>query len=252
MEQGATNINDSFFQGSYKELWKKIIPPGLTEAECDFIEEITGIKPGENVLDIMCGYGRHALQLGRRGYRVFAFDNVPDYVAEINLAAEKEALDVKAIKAGALEVELPETYKAAILMGNSFAFFTKADTIFLLKKIAAHLDEGGMMIINSYMIAEIAMRHFKQKEWSEIDGYKYLMNYTFHFHPSRIESEHTVIMPDGKIEELKGIDYIFSINELEEMFTESGFQLTDIFATPRKRKFKMGDNVSYLVIQKIA
>lgn len=227
-----------------------MVPPGLTEAECDFIEEMTSIKAGDKVLDIMCGFGRHALQLGHRGYEVFAFDNAADYIAEIDSAVEKDSLPVKAVAAGALEIELPSTYKAAILMGNSFAFFNKADTISLLKKIAAHLVPEGIMIINSYMIAEIAMRHFKQREWSEFDGYKYLMNYTFQFNPNRIESEHTVITPAGKIEEIKGIDYIFSINELEEMFRQSGFRINEIYATPRKRKFKMGDNVSYLVIQK--
>ncbi len=52
------NINNNFFEGSYKEVWRKIIPPGLTEAEVDFIIEVAGLKPKDSVLDLMCGYGR--------------------------------------------------------------------------------------------------------------------------------------------------------------------------------------------------
>lgn len=251
MEGGTTNINDVFFEGSYKDLWRKINPPALSEAECDFIEEMTGLQRGENVLDVMCGFGRHALPLARRGYRVHAVDNAKDYIEEIKTIASQESLPLVAETVGALEATFPDQYKAAIIMGNSFAFFNKSDTVLLLKKIAAHLSTNGVLVINSYMIAEIAMRHYQQRQWSQVEDFKYLLEYTFCFRPNRIESEHTVIMPNGAVEVIKGIDYIFSLNELEQMFTEAGFRLLDVYATPRKRKFKMGDYVSYLVVEKM-
>lgn len=202
------------------------------------------------MLDVMCGYGRHSLEMARRGYNVLAIDNAKDYVDEINVLATQEALPVKAVAEGILEAALQGLYKAAICMGNSFAFFNKADTILLLKKIADHLQPGGILVINSYMIAEIAYKHFKQREWNQYGDYKYLIYYTFHFHPNRVESEHTIITPDGTLEVIKGIDYIFSINELEEMFALSGFRLKEIFSTPKKRKFHLGDGMSYLVVEK--
>ena len=97
----------------------------------------------------------------------------------------------------------------------------------------------------------LAIRHFKQREWTQLDDYKYLLDYAFYFRPNRIESEHTIITPAGSVEVIKGVDYIYSINELEEMFLEAGLTLTEIYATPKKRKFKMGDNVSYLVMKKL-
>src|SRR4051812_841821 len=60
IQDSTVNINNVFFKGSYKHAWKKIIPPGLTEAEVDFIEEMCGIKNSGHVLDLMCGYGRHS------------------------------------------------------------------------------------------------------------------------------------------------------------------------------------------------
>lgn len=251
MENKPANINDVFFADSYKEVWRKLIPPGLSEAECSFIEEAAALQKGDAVLDIMCGYGRHALELGRLGCRVFAIDNAKDYIEEIKTAAAQQALPVQAETGGVLEAEFPGLYKAVIIMGNSFAFFNKSDAIFLLKKIAAHLEASGRLIINSYMIAEIAIRHFRQHEWSKIDDYKYLLDYTFCFRPNRIESEHTIITPTGVVEVIKGIDYIYSINELEDMFLQAGLRLLEIYATPRKRKFRMGDNTSYLVVEKM-
>ena len=250
MTSQQTNINDRFFEGIYKEVWRKLIPPGLSEAECSFIEDVAQLEKNDKVLDLMCGYGRHALELGRRGYQVTAIDNSQAYVDEINTHVATENLPVKAIASGALEASLDQTYKAAICMGNSFAFFNREEATALLQKIASQLTAGGIFILNTWMIAEIAIKHFQEREWYYVDDYKYLLDYRFHFLPNRIESEHTLIAPNGTAEVLQGVDYIFTLQELENMFQAAGLQLKNIYSTPRKKPFRMGDNKAYLVIGK--
>jgi SAM-dependent methyltransferase len=245
-----TNINDRFFEGHYKEVWRKLIPPGLSEAECLFIEDVANLKKDDNVLDLMCGYGRHALELGRRGYQVTAIDNLQAYIEEINTIATTESLPVSATVSGALEASLDQTFKAAICMGNSFAFFNQEDATALLQKIASHLAPGGIFILNTWMIAEIAIKHFQEREWYYVDDYKYLLDYRFHLLPNRIESEHTLIAPDGTVEVIQGVDYIFTLQELDTMLHTAGLQLKNIYSTPRKKPFRMGDNKAYIVIEK--
>lgn len=244
------NINDSFFKGHYKEVWRRLIPPGLSEAECDFIEQTCGLQKGDAVLDMMCGYGRHALELARRGYAVTAVDNLQEYVEEINSVRVLESLPVEAVADGILQATLSQSYKSIICMGNSFAFFNKEEARFLLQKISAHLHEQGVFILNSWMIAEIAIRHFKEKDWLKVDGYKYLLEYQFAFFPARIESEHTVISPEGEVEVIHGVDYIFTLDELQELLNEAGLEISSLYSTPRKKPFAMGDSRIYIVIKK--
>ncbi len=61
MNTAAQNINTVFFDGLYKDVWRKIIPEGLTAAEVDFLMEMGRLEKESKVLDIMCGYGRHAI-----------------------------------------------------------------------------------------------------------------------------------------------------------------------------------------------
>jgi len=244
------NINDTFFEGIYKEVWRKLIPPGLSEAECEFIVDVAELKPTDRVLDLMCGYGRHAIPLSQQGMQLTALDIAEDYISEIKKTAKNQGLPIEAKTCSALDAKLSGSYKVILCMGNSFAFFDKDQAVQLLKKISAHLEDDGAFIINSWMIAEIAIRHFKEKEWCEVEGYKYMMDYRFQFHPNRIESEHTIVGRDGTVEVIHGVDYIFTLSELEAMFQEAGLTTRGLFSTPRKRPFRMGDNRVYIVVSK--
>ena len=247
----STNINNTFFKGIYKDAWKRSIPPGLTAAEVDFIQEISSLKDGDNILDIMCGYGRHSIELANRGINVTAVDNLETYIDEIKSKAKEHKLEIKTIQSDLLIVDLNnQLFDAAICMGNSFNFFDKEDATSILKNLSKHIKPRGTIIINSWMIAEIAIKHFQEKSWLEAGGFKFILDYTFLFHPSRIESEQTIIAPDETIETIKGIDYIFTLDELESMFQDAGFKTMALYSTPRKRKFRMGDTQIYIVAER--
>ncbi len=244
-------INDTFFNELYQKIWRKLIPPGLSEAECGLILDACNLQKGDRLLDLMCGYGRHTLPLARTGINITAIDNAAAYINEIKSTIATEQLPAEAIHATAIDADFLHQYKAVICMGNSFAFFDSESTRKLLRKIADHLVPGGMLIINSWMIAEIAIRHFKEREWINVDGFKYIMHYHFHFCPHRIESEHTIVAPDNTVETINGVDYILTLSELEKLFNEAGLYTKAVFSTPKKRPFKMGDNTVYLIIEKV-
>jgi SAM-dependent methyltransferase len=251
MSLTTDNINSSFFNGIYKDVWKKINNPGLTQAETEFILDVAMLTSGDKVLDLMCGYGRHSLLLGQNKICVTAVDNQPDYIAEINSETSIKNLPVKTVLADVLNYNPGEDFKAVICLGNSFAFFNEPDTKFLIDKIANCLQPGGIFLLNSWMIAEIAIRHFREKDWFYVGEYKYLLDYKFEFAPNRIESEQVIIGSDGFIETNKAIDYIFSLDDLNKMFKAVGMRIRDLYATPRKKKFKLGDSQIYIVVEKI-
>jgi len=250
MESSTENINNTFFKGLYKEIWKKLMHPGLSKAECDFIIDVAKLYKGDKVLDIMCGHGRHALELAKRGMLVYAVDNLSDYIDEINATAEKDNTSIQTAAVNILEADFPGGNKAVVCMGNSFAFFNREEASVLLQKIAESLNDDGVFIINSWMIAEIAIRHFEAKQYQEVDGFKYQIDNNFCFYPSRIESLHTVTNEDGRSEVIKGVDYIFTLSELDEMFSLAGLKTVSVFSTPRKRKFSLGDSSVYIVVRK--
>jgi SAM-dependent methyltransferase len=247
----SENVNNSFFDGYYKDIWRQFFPEKTTKAEVDFIVEEAKLKPGKYVLDIMCGYGRHSLELARREINVLAVDNLPDYIAEIKEKATTENLPVECICTDVLEMQVEREYDVVICMGNSLQFFNEEDTLQLLSNIAAHLNPGGKFFINTWSIAEIAIKNFKEKSWSRTGELLFLTESKFLFHPTRIETSSIIITDKGDREEKTGIDFIYSISELEAMLNKTGFQLKEIYSIPGKKKFTIGEPRAYIVAEKV-
>ena len=246
-----SNINDTFFDGAYKEIWKTIIPDELTVKEVDFMLPYFNLQAGSKVLDLMCGYGRHALALARKGIAVTAIDNLGDYINEIQDTATKENLPVKAVKATVIDYKADDIFDLAICMGNSLQFFNAEDASRLLTNISANLKTGAHLLINSWSIAEIALKEPGKKTWSQIGDFKFLTDSKYLFQPTRIEVESTIVSSDGTIEVKKGIDYIYSINEMEAMLNKAGFALKEVYSIPGRKKFTVGEPRAYLVAEKI-
>lgn len=247
----SENVNNSFFDGHYKDIWRHIFPEKTTLAETTWIINEGDLNPGDHVLDIMCGHGRHCLELGRRGIAVTAVDNLRDYVNEINNKAKVEKLVVHALCEDVLEMKLDQQYDAVICMGNSLQFFNEEQLLKLLSCISAHVKPGGMFFINTWSIAEIALTNFKEIGLSRFGDLLFQMESKLLYHPTRIEMKSLIITDSGEREEKTGIDFIYSISELEEMLYKTGFRLTKAYSIPGKKLFTAGEPRAYIVAEKI-
>lgn len=241
-------MSSSLFDGVYKELWRRIVPEALTQLELDLMMDTLALEPGKRLLDCMCGYGRHALGLARKGVAVTAIDNAAAYIDEIRNNAE--GLPLEAELASVEEFRPRHPYAAVSCMGNSISVLDREQTLAFFRMVANALEPGGRFMLNTWMITEIIAKKFKEKEWYQIREFKYLLDNEYLLQPTRVETRHTVIAPDGTTEEKNDTDYIFSIAEMEQMMNQAGMQLTDAFSTPRKRPWQLGDEYLYLVAQK--
>ena len=59
-----------------------------------------------------------------------------------------------------------------------------------------------------------------------------------------------IITDAGEREEKIGIDFIYSISEIEVMLKKTGFQLKEIYSIPGKKPFTIGEPRAYIVAER--
>jgi SAM-dependent methyltransferase len=245
-----SNINDSYFDGYYKDIWKKIIPEQLTVKEVDFMISYFKLLKADRILDLMCGYGRHSIALARRGMEVTAVDNLKEYIDDVREISIRENLNIDAVQANVISYRTAKTYDLAICMGNSLNFFPPEDIGVLFSNVYSHLKANAFFLINSWSIYEIASNTFKEESQSVIDDVQYFTKSNFLQSPPRIETESTIVQKSGQTEIKKSVDYIYSIPDIEGVLSKSGLKFVEAFSIPGKKVFIPGEPRVYILARK--
>lgn len=133
--------------------------------EVDHIVEHCELKPGDTVLDIGCGAGRHAIKLARKGMCVTAVDFVPELVQKGESAAKTEQLgNIRFIVDDCRTLDLNEKFDAVICLYDVIGTFAeKAENQRIADAISRHLKPGGRTLIsvmNMHLTARKAKNYF--------------------------------------------------------------------------------------------
>jgi SAM-dependent methyltransferase len=140
---------------AYSSQWFQVFMPlqseEMTAKEVAFLARQLPLPRYRRVLDLCCGYGRHALGLAALGYVVTGLDRDAEAIAEARRRAETAGLEVAWITGDMLEVgALPDTYDAIINMWQSLSYFDDATNATLLRAIHDRLTPGGRLVVDSF------------------------------------------------------------------------------------------------------
>ena len=83
---------DAFFSDFYLRAYADDERQGEAEVQALAAARLRGCPEGGDLLDVPCGFGRHAIPLARAGYRVVAVDRSPSLLAEARRRARRRAL----------------------------------------------------------------------------------------------------------------------------------------------------------------
>ena len=120
-----------------------------TVQEVDHVVAAVGLQPGDRVLDVGCGPGRHAHELARRGILVHGIDISARFV---ELAVEHAPPGATFERLDARQLGFDGEFDAAIcLCQGAFGLMTaNGDDRVVLERIAAALRPGGRLALSAF------------------------------------------------------------------------------------------------------
>lgn len=142
-----------------------------TENDVNELIEATDIKPGDHLLDLCCGQGRHSLELAKRGYvNIQGIDRSRYLIRLARKRAKALNLPTSFSEGDARHVRLKEnSIDCAFLMGNSFGYFEKEeDDIAVLNNLKRILKSNGKLVLD-IVDGTWMSQHFEPRSWEWID-----------------------------------------------------------------------------------
>ena len=136
-----------FFDASYVAQLREEKPPAQTRREVDFVLKALALEPGARILDVPCGYGRHAASLARRGFRVTAVDLSRAMIAEARRRFT-EGPRLAFVRRDMRRLAYRAEFDAVVNLYTSFGYFTAAENRAALRRLARALRPGGRLLID--------------------------------------------------------------------------------------------------------
>ncbi len=138
---------ERFFDAEYVARLRDEKPLQQTQAEVDFLMRSLRLPPGAQILDVPCGYGRHARELARRGFRVVGVDLSRAMIAE----ARRRFLEgprLRFLRRDMRRIAFRAEFDAVVNLYTSFGYFTPAQNEAALRRMARALRPGGLLLID--------------------------------------------------------------------------------------------------------
>ncbi len=216
-----------------------------TVGEVDFLVKALGLTGNETILDLACGYGRHSLELAKRGYRVIGIDITPDYVDDANKNAKQEHLQASFFCDDLRNLHYENEFDVVLNMADGAIGYLEndAENLRIFDVIAKALKHGGKSFID-VQSGDYANAHFPQRLWEA--GTHGLTLSAFNWNPD------TRICLYGQLDFSYGEPLVkpempygnptrlYTQREIEEIFRERGLEVyaayADINGVPASEK----------------
>lgn len=221
------------FDNFYGEDYLKIYGDDLerrTQAEVEFIDSTLNLRPGAKVLDLLCGYGRHAILLGKLNYQVVGIETSP-YLMDVGLKKIEEAKlkdKITLLKINPLEINFTNEFDAVINMYTSFGFYENDEQNFtLIQKSYNMLKPGGKFLLD-LVNRERVMSLQPTKNWEEKEGFFVLEAYNFDHLRGRAITRR-IILSNGLRKEGYISIRLYTLAELKNSLENVGFKVAKVY-----------------------
>ena len=207
-----------FFDDHAKEYMTNVFTKN-TASEVEFIIRELDLKPGQRVLDIGCGTGRHSIQLAKFGARMTGLDLSEGMLNKAREFAQKENVSIELIHCDAAEFQFPEQFDHAICLCEGALGLLGTDDdpstrdLVILQNVHRCLKPGALFILT------VLNGLKKVREHSQKD-----------IHAGRFDPVHLVsydrvpVKEEGKTKELTVREKGFAPAELIQLLTRAGFR----------------------------
>lgn len=154
----------TYFDERFISLYAPLLPEEQTRAEVAAVMEILGLPVGSQVLDLACGWGRHARELARAGLRVTALDGSE---ALLRHGADRGLDGVRWICADARELPLRPRFDGVLSLFSSLGYFQEdEEDVRVLRGAGRVLHPGGRLLVETMHRDQIA-REYAERDWWE-------------------------------------------------------------------------------------
>ena len=240
----------AWFVDLFDEDYLRTLPfltPQATQAEAEFVVNAMNLAPGAQVLDLGCGYGRHAMELAARGFHVVGLDLSTPLLVRGGEEAHRRGLTINFVRGDMRELDFENQFDGVFCLFSTFGYFDDETNKKTLQNVARALKPSGKVLVEilnrDYVIADLPTR-----VWWEGDGCVVLEEVELNYFSSRIQVNRSVVFDDGRQLEQEISVRAYSLHEVGKLMHAAGFRVLEVSGGYQTRGRFFGNQSRHIIV----
>lgn len=215
---------DAFFSDFYLRAYAGGGDEEEARAEALDAARLAGCALGAAVLDVACGFARHAVPLAAAGYRVTGVDRSEALLAEGRRRAAEAASELALVAADYRELPFPDaSFDGALNLFSSLGYLGDEEDVKVLAEVARVLRPGGRLVIDT-MHRDQVVRDEAVQPWERVGAGRLLLEQrAFDAATGVLQTTQTLIEGSGERDSRVFSIRVYAATELVTMLHRAGF-----------------------------
>lgn len=198
-----------------------------TLREVDFLQAALNPAKGARLLDVGCGYGRHAIELVQRGLEVTGLDLSLPLLMRAAEESQRRNLTVELVHGDMRKMAFERQFDGAYCMLTTFGYFDEESNLNVAEAMGRALKPGGRLLLDvinrDYIVGDLPARI-----WWEGDGCVVLEEVEFNFNTNRLMTHRSVVFDDGRQLDQEISLRAYCLHDLGKLLRQAGFRVLEV------------------------
>lgn len=211
----------------YLYFYSEMLTDELTNRQVAFIREVLDLNSPKRILDLACGFGRHANRLAKLGHEITGIDLMPGFLEIARSQADELGVSVDYQQGDMRHLDRQEAYDCVLMLFTVFGYFEDEENLCVMKNVSQALKQGGLLLLD-VPNRDVLMKNslpfvvrekgrdlmIDRNEFDTVAGRMY---------------NHRIVIRDGVRKDKSYSVRMYNPSEIKSMVDKAGMQLRQLF-----------------------
>lgn len=218
------DLNVVFDVDDYMYFYGDSLTDERSDAEVAAAVRLLELESPMKILDLACGFGRHANRLAALGHAVTGVDLMPGFLEVARRQAAEMGVQVDYRQGDMRQICFVEAFDRVMLRFTSYGYFEDDGNVLVMENMARALKPGGLLLFD-VSNRDVIVKDLAAFEVVEKDGNLMINRLSFDMLTGRFHNRR-IIIRDGIRKDKPFSIRVYNATEIRDLLDRVGLQVT--------------------------